>query len=205
MLSSPRCVYTAPSLQWLDRWVAAILIPIAVWIAISGLDDLFITLAGLATAHRRFPWPSDVEVRALKQRPIAVYVPLWHEHAVIGPMLEHNLEAIQYQNYQFFVGVYPNDAPTVSAVSEQASRDPRVHVAMCPHEGPTSKGDCLNWIYQHMRGYEALHSMRFRIVVMHDAEDLVHPESLGLINWYSRRYAMVQVPVLPLPLSLIHI
>ena len=41
--------------------------------------------------------------------------------------------------------------------------------------------------------------MRFRIVVMHDAEDLIHPDSLRLINWFSRRYAMVQVPVLPLP------
>jgi adsorption protein B len=28
---------------------------------------------------------------------------------------------------------------------------------------------------------------------------LVHPESLRLVNWFSRDYAMVQVPVLPLP------
>ena len=69
----------------------------------------------------------------------------------------------------------------------------------CPHDGPTSKGDCLNWIYQRMKDHEARHRMRFRIVVLHDAEDLIHPESLRLINWFSRRYAMVQVPVLPLP------
>src|SRR5437762_1060417 len=50
-----------------------------------------------------------------------------------------------------------------------------------------------------MKDYEARHDMRFRIVVMHDAEDLIEPESLRLINWFSRRYAMVQVPVLPLP------
>ena len=68
-----------------------------------------------------------------------------------------------------------------------------------PHDGPTSKGDCLNWIYQRMKDYEARHRMRFRIVVLHDAEDLIHPESLRVINWFSRRYAMVQVPVLPLP------
>ena len=113
-------------------------------------------------------------------------------------MLEHNVGAIKYRNYHFFIGVYPNDAPTIRAVTEQARRHPRIHVATCPHDGPTSKGDCLNWIYQRMKDYEARHNMRFRIVMMHDAEDLIHPESLRLINWFSRRYAMVQVPVLPL-------
>ena len=44
--------------------------------------------------------------------------------------------------------------------------------------------------------------MRFDIVVTHDAEDLIHPESLRLINWFSREYEMVQMPVLPLPTGL---
>jgi adsorption protein B len=186
----------------LDHWVAAFLVPLAVWIAISGLDDLFITLVGFATCRVRFPWPSDADAYGAAERPIAVFVPLWREHAVIGRMLEHNLAAIQYRNYHFFVGVYPNDVLTTCAVAEQARRHPRVHIATCPHDGPTSKGDCLNWIYQRMKDHEARHDMRFRIVVMHDAEDLIHPESFRLINWFSRRYAMVQVPVLPLPTAL---
>jgi adsorption protein B len=186
----------------LDYWVAAFLVPVALWIAVSGLDDLFITLVGFATSRLRFPWPSDAEARRAPQRPIAVFVPLWHEQGVIGRMLEHNLAAIQYRNYHFFVGVYPNDRATLRAVAAVARRHPRVHVAICPHDGPTSKGDCLNWIYQRMREYEARRNMRFRIVVTHDAEDLIHPESLRLINWFSRRYAMVQVPVLPLPTGL---
>ena len=182
--------------------MAAILVPVAIWIAISGLDDLFITLVGFAASRVRFPWPSDADVRRAAERPIAVFVPLWHEQAVIGRMLEHNLAAIRYRNYHFFVGVYPNDGPTIRAVTEQAQRHPRVHIATCPHDGPTSKADCLNWIYQRMKDHEARHGMRFRIVVMHDAEDLIHPASLGLINWFSRRYAMVQVPVLPLATGL---
>ena len=121
---------------------------------ISGLDDLFITLVGFATCRIRFPWPSDAAVRRAGERPIAVFVPLWREHAVIGRMLEHNLAAIQYRNYHFFVGVYPNDTPTIRAVAEQARRHPRVHIATCPHDGPTSKGDCLNWIYQRMKDHE---------------------------------------------------
>jgi adsorption protein B len=186
----------------LDYWVAAFLVPLAVWIVISGLDDLFITLVGFATCRLRFPWPSAAAARHKPERLLAVFVPLWREHAVIGRMLEHNLAAIQYQNYHFFVGVYPNDTATVRAVTEQASRHPRVHIAMCPHDGPTSKGDCLNWIYQRMKEHEARHRRRFRVVVLHDAEDLIHPESLRLINWFSRRYAMVQIPVLPLATGL---
>jgi adsorption protein B len=71
-------------------------------------------------------------------------------------------------------------------------------VAVCPHDGPTSKGDCLNWTYQAMLEYEHRRGVDFEIIMTHDAEDLVHPESLLLINWFSRDYEMVQIPVLPL-------
>ncbi len=176
--------------------------PVAVWILISGLDDLFITLVGFATCRISFPWPTDAALRRAGERPIAVFVPLWREHAVIGRMLEHNVAALRYRNYHFFVGVYPNDLPTIRAVAQQARKHSAVHMVTCPHNGPTSKGDCLNWIYQRMKDHEARHRIRFRIVVLHDAEDLIHPESLRLINWFSRHYAMVQVPVLPLPTGL---
>lgn len=126
-------------------------------------------------------------------------MPLWREHDVISRMLAHNLAAIRYRNYDIFVGCYPNDTPTLQAVQEQTRRYRNVHIAICPNDGPTSKGDCLNAIYRRMREYEGRHRTRFRIVVMHDAEDLIHPDSLGLINYYSRRFAMVQIPVLPLP------
>ena len=75
----------------------------------------------------------------------------------------------------------------------------RVHVVVVPHEGPTSKGDCLNWAYRGMEKHESLHGFRYDVVMTHDAEDLVEPESLRLVNWFSRGYAMVQVPVLALP------
>ena len=89
-------------------------------------------------------------------------------------MLEHNLAEIAYSNYDVFVGVYPNDLPTVRAVSKQSRRHPRIHVATCPHNGPTSKGDCLNWIYRRMQEFEEQHRVRFEIVITHDAEDMIH-------------------------------
>jgi len=120
----------------------------------------------------------------------------------IGKILRHNLAAILYGNYDFFVGVYPNDALTLQAVDRVARGDTRVHLALCPHNGPTSKGDCLNSIYGSMAAYEQQHGIRFEFVVIHDAEDLVHPQALRLINWFSRDYQMVQVPVLPLATGL---
>jgi adsorption protein B len=183
---------------WLDRWVVACLVPLAIWILTSGLDDLFISLVYL-TGGKKFQWPTDPQLDQAPERRIAILVPLWREHNVIGQMLEHNLSAIRYQNYDVFVGCYPNDEPTVRAVTEAAARHARVHLVVCPHDGPTSKGDCLNWIYRGIEQYEAGNEFRFEVIITHDAEDLIHPESLRLINWYSPAYDMVQVPVLPLP------
>ena len=182
----------------LDQWVVACLVPVAAWILVSGLDDLFITLMYAVARLRRFHWPAESDLRGKPQRPIAIFVPLWHEAAVIGQMLERNLAAIRYCNYRIFVGVYPNDRATIRTVAAAARRNRRVHMAILPHDGPTSKGDCLNWIWRRMQEYEARHGMRFRVVMTHDAEDVIHPESLRVINWFSRRFAMVQIPVLPL-------
>ena len=184
---------------WLEAWVAACLVALAVWILISGLDDLFIDAVFLRLLHRPFSWPDETGLAAVSQRRIAILIPLWQEQGVIGPMLRHNLSVIRYANYHFFVGVYPNDWHTARAVQEIAAEDPRVHIAVCPTPGPTSKADCLNHAYQRMVEYESRGTTHFEIVMTHDAEDLIHPESLRLVNWFSRDYEMVQVPVLPLP------
>lgn len=184
--------------MWLDPWVAACLVPLAVWILVSGLDDLWITLVFLFHQRKRFPWPSEAELAGAYQRRIAILLPLWREHDVITKMLEHNLAVIRYANYDFFVGVYPNDWHTARVVQKVARADPRVHVAICPDLGPTSKADCLNHAYHGMSEYEGRHGVHYDIIITHDAEDLIHPESLRLINWFSRDYEMVQVPVLPL-------
>jgi len=179
--------------------VVTCLVPLALWILISGLDDLFISLAFALTRRQPFPWPAESDLDQAPERRIAILVPLWREHRVIGQMLEHNLAAIRYSAYDIFVGVYPNDDATARVVEEAARSHPRVHLVVGPHDGPTSKGDCLNWVYRGVGRHEALHGIHYDIVMTHDAEDLAHPDSLRLVNWFSRDYAMVQVPVLPLP------
>lgn len=185
-----------------DWWVVACLAALAGWILISGLDDLFISLVWCFTAKQRFPWPAEDELRRVREKRTALFVPLWHEDAVIQQMLDHNLETIRYTSFDVFVGVYPNDNSTRQAVRKAARKHPNIHLAEVPHAGPTSKADCLNAIARSMEEYESREDVVFETIVMHDAEDVIHPESLRLINWFLRDHQMVQVPVLALPTGL---
>ncbi|MGD0015723.1 MAG: glycosyl transferase family protein [Bryobacteraceae bacterium] len=188
----------------IDRIVAACLPALAVWLVFSGLDDLFVDFLGLLSVLRRRKGAEHDGVGGApaSEPPIAIFLPLWHEDRVIASMLEHNLAAIRYGNYCVFAGGYPNDRPTLEAIQEVQRRFPNVRLALCPHGGPTSKADCLNWIYQRMLDYERRHGTRFVIVVVHDAEDVVDPGELSVMARYARKYGMVQVPVLPLPTPL---
>jgi bacteriophage N4 adsorption protein B len=171
---------------------------LAILILFSGLDDLIPAVVCLWHAFRVQEQPDCLPESELERR-IAIFVPCWNESAVIADMVRHNVAAIRYQNYDFFLGVYPNDGPTVEVAQGLAAKLKNVHIAECAHPGPTSKADCLNWIYRRMREYEQTADAYFDTVVIHDAEDLIHPAALALINRERRRYDMVQVPVLPLP------
>ncbi len=189
----------------LDGVVLGVLTPLAVAILISGLDDLLIDAAWAAVwirgkfqpEARMFP-PGPRQLDAAPQRTIAILVPLWHEHEVIAQMLEHNLASVRYSGYHFFVGAYPNDDLTQDAVRSVADRFENVHLALCPHDGPTSKADCLNWIYQRLILHEEQTGAHFDIVMTHDAEDMIHPEELRWINYYAARFDFIQTPVLAL-------
>ncbi len=179
---------------------------LATWVLLSNLDDLFLDLACLyrwciteLLGRRPVRIPTEADLAAAPQKRIAIFLPLWHEHEVIRTMVEHNLAAHRYGHADFFAGVYPNDERTLGAARELEARFRNVYVSVCPHDGPTSKADNLNWIFQRMLAYEAEHETRFEIVVTHDAEDLIHPEALRWLNYYCGQYDMVQVPVLPLP------
>ncbi len=184
----------------LDRWVLGAVVPLAFYVIASGIDDLFVTCVMLPRWLRS--WVNkkpEPDFAPLPEKRIAIVLPLWQEADVITGMVEHNVAAIDYSNYVIFAGVYANDRPTMRAVRALEVKFARFHVAVCPHGGPTSKADCLNWIYQRLLLYEEEHDVRFDILVTHDAEDLIHPESLRRLNYFLDEYDMVQVPVLALP------
>jgi bacteriophage N4 adsorption protein B len=192
--------------QTLDHWIAVLLAPLAVWVFLNGIDDLFMAIAGLCSrlqerfsAHPGHRIPTDAEIDAVPPRPMAVFVALWREHRVIQKMIDNNVTRLRYPHCDFFLGVYPNDAPTIAAVRQVVARYPNVHLSMSPHDGPTSKADNLNWIYQRMLLYEQERNVRFEMILTHDAEDLIDPDALRWINYFAQWYDMVQIPVLALP------
>ncbi len=173
---------------------------LATVLCLSGIDDLIPSL--ICFWHIAIKKTPDRSIYAAdeisEERRIAIFVPCWKESEVIGEMVRHNLAAIRYRNYDFFLGVYPNDKATMDVATMLARTFRNVHVAACPHPGPTSKADCLNWVYQRMVLFEEQNGTYFDTVTLHDAEDLIHPEALAVINRERVRNAMVQVPVLPL-------
>lgn len=188
-----------------DIAIASILGPVAVWVLLSGLDDLFVDIVAAMAALRNRGGktrPSRREILAHEQKPIAILVPLWQESSVIARMVQQNRASILYRNYHFFIGAYPNDEPTLREIRKLEARFDNVHLAICPHDGPTSKADCLNWIFQNLLAFERASWLRFEILMTHDAEDVIHSDSLHWVNYYADEYQMIQVPVLPIPTPL---
>jgi adsorption protein B len=183
-----------------------LLIFVAVVFLISGLDDLLIDLAYAVRSlwRRWFVMPhhqplTEARLREHPEQPIAVLVPAWDESAVIRPMLINLLGRLEYQHLHLFVGTYPNDPATIREVELVRERHPNVHRISTPHDGPTCKADCLNWVYQGIRLFEREQGLRFAIFVMQDCEDVIHPLAYKLLNLLIPRKDMVQLPVLSLP------
>jgi adsorption protein B len=172
---------------------------------VSGLDDFFIDAFYLLRSlyrrlfvTRRYPPLTEEHLRLPQEKPIAILVPAWDEAAVIRPMLLNAIRTLDYSRHHFFVGTYPNDPDTAREVDAVAELYENVHRITGPKDGPTSKADCLNSVYRGVLSHEEAGRERFEILVLHDAEDVVHPLSLKLFNYLIPRKDMVQLPVFAL-------
>jgi adsorption protein B len=175
----------------------------AIWFLIGGIDDLMVDLVFAIRALRDWGrgWlfgPVRCERLPATVAPgrLAVFVAAWDEAAVIGAMLDSALRRFDHPDYRLYVGTYPNDPATIAAVSEVAQRDPRVRLVIGTREGPTTKADCLNTLWRAMLRDEI--DGPITGVVLHDAEDLVHPLELRLFADRLTRFDAVQIPVVPL-------
>ncbi|QIK96895.1 glycosyl transferase family protein [Sphingomonas sp. HDW15A] len=169
------------------------------------LDDLAVDLiyfgrrlwrsATVFSRHRR----ADADRLTKPRRPgqMALFVPALDEGTVAADMVRATTERWDASDFRIFVGVYPNDAATLAAMSRIA--DPRVEVIVLPHSEPTTKADCLNQLYDALVATECRESWTAKAVILHDSEDLVHPLELSLFDALVERAALVQLPVLPLP------
>jgi adsorption protein B len=179
--------------------------PLGAAILLNQLDELFIDVNYVARGlhrHDRRMLSRDL-LRRVPPKRIAVLLPAWREEDVIEQMLEHNVARIDYPpgQYVFFCGTYRNDLATQARVDRVAARGRPVRKVVVPHDGPTSKADCLNWIYQGIVLHERQSGFRFEILLMHDAEDVIHPLSLRLYSQLIPAHEFVQTPVFSLSLD----
>jgi len=173
---------------------------------ISGLDDFFFDSYFLVFLFRNRKQP-HITLKELKLAPeqwIALMVPAWQEGGVVNKMAEYAARVVLYEKYDIFIGVYPNDPETIRCVDELCAVSPRIHKVVVPHPGPTSKADCLNWIYRGMRLQEIPGVKEYKVIAIHDSEDVIHPLVLKVYNYFVPRvYDMGQVPVFALELPVL--
>lgn len=178
-----------------------------VGLLIGGIDDLLLDMIygarrlwRAATVYRRHPrMTSDRLPPSRRPGTMAVFIPAWDESNVIGAMLRQSLARWARDDAHVFVGVYPNDAATIVAVASVAAAHPgRLTMVINPLPGPTTKADCLNALWRALLRWETERGASAKAVVLHDAEDLVHPDALHVMSAMIDRFALVQLPVLPL-------
>ena len=189
----------------LGRAAAELALFAGVGFLLFALNDLVVDIIYFArsfwrtlTVYTRYP---RAFASALPENPapgfLAMFVPAWDESAVIAAMLRATVSRIDYSNYRVFVGYYRNDPATAAAIA--AVGDERIEAVEVDRDGPTTKADCLNHLYDALVAHEAATGCSATAVVLHDAEDVIHPLEFKLFDRLIHRAAVIQLPVLPLP------
>lgn len=175
----------AGSLVFLDLVLRESMLFAAIGFLVGGLDDLAIDVAYLwvrVTRRGRHMPPTLASYAPAVPRRLAVFVAAWEEAAVIGAMLRASLARFDHPDYRLYVGTYPNDRATIDAVAEVAAVDVRVRLVVGMNDGPTTKADCLNTLWCTLCRDEERDGIRVAAVILHDAEDVVHPGELRVFD-----------------------
>jgi adsorption protein B len=188
----------------ISRFAAELALFAGVGFLIFAVNDLLVDLIYFArrlwrglTVYRRHQ-RAYASYFVFKEDPrfIAILVPAWDEASVIASMLKATIQRLDYPNYRIFIGHYRNDPATAAAIASVA--DPRVEAVEVGADGPTTKADCLNHLYDALVEYELGNDCEAKAVVLHDAEDVVHRYELRIFDGLIDRAAVIQLPVLPL-------
>lgn len=184
------------------RWLQYVAIIVACILLVSGIDDLFVDacywvrqVKRKLTAKRRHRPLKASQLRDRPEQHIAIMIPTWLEDDVIASILENMVKALDYQAYTIFVGTYRNDTATIAQIERLRERYKQIVRVEVPHDGPTCKADCLNWIVRAIFAHEAQHGISFAGVVLHGCEDILHPLELQFLNYLLPRKDVIQLPV----------
>lgn len=170
----------------------------SVWFAVFAIDELLMDLVWLwlrlsgRTRPQRLRTVPDGELAGVA----AVLVPAWSEAHVIGAMIARAFAVWPQRNLRIYVGCYRNDCETLAALIGSGA-DERLRIVVHDREGSTTKADCLNRLYRAVLVDEARLGHKVRAVILHDAEDMVHPAALYLMDRALDEADFVQIPVRP--------
>jgi len=190
-------------LEWLAVAEHELLLFAGAFFLLGALDEFAVDLvyAWLRLTGRARTW--TIERQALRSRtlagPAALLIPTWREERVIEHTIAHALAVWPYPELRIYAGCYCNDSATLEAIMRGAGGDPRVRVVVHGRAGPTTKADCLNRLYAALEHDERRYGAEFRLVLLHDAEDMVDPAALALMDRAIEEAEFVQLPVLPEP------
>tara|TARA_A100001391_G_scaffold66729_3_gene42452 strand:+ start:37052 stop:38485 length:1434 start_codon:yes stop_codon:yes gene_type:complete len=192
-----------PVAEWLALVQYELLLFAGVFFLIGSIDELAIDLIYFVKRWRGELRTLTMETHNLPSRKLSglavVMIPAWREEKVIAHTVTHALSAWPHDDLRIYVGCYANDPDTLEAAMRGARGDPRLRIVVHAKEGPTSKADCLNRIYAAMAHDEMRTGRVARMVILHDAEDMVDPSALPLLDRAIERAEFVQLPVLPMP------
>jgi len=168
---------------------------------LTGIDD---TIWNIITLTKRLRVRNrHLDLRELDSVPpklFAVVIAAWHEDNVLGDVIDNFLASTHYPKsmYHVFLGVYPNDEPTIAEARALSARHGNVHAVINPVPGPTSKAQNINYVITQIKEYEKERGWHFTSFTIHDAEDVVHPYELKVTNYLLESRGALQFPVFPL-------
>ncbi len=165
---------------------------------LGAFDDLFMDIVHWGKRLRPLKISSDQWkiLRRFPEKRLAIMIPAWQESSVLEAMVKTNLRRIRYQNYKWFIGVYPNDPDTLRIAADLQSKYPeKVEVVITDRGGPTSKAHCLNHIFRKIEGSGYCPDF----LAIHDAEDVIHPDAFTAVSASGKDHDFIQFPIFSLP------
>lgn len=182
-----------------------LLLVASIFFVIGAADDLIFDCLWIGYVMKRkfFVYTKHSRIHAEllpppeSEEPMAIFVPAWSEAPVIGTMLRRCLAQWDSKNFRIYVGCYPNDDQTVAAVASAVGDSENARLIICHRDGPTTKADCLNRLWVALCHDELTENFKFKAIILHDAEDLVHAKALDIFGHLAERATLIQIPVIP--------
>lgn len=197
----------ASLIQLTDLILIELLLFSAFWFLIGALDDFLIDIIWIIRrTYRKLKYYRHGKAMTVCELPdanhngrLAIFIPTWQESAVIGDTLSYITQAWRGDiAHIVYVGCYPNDKDSIIKVQQAATANANIRVVICDRDGPTTKADCLNNLWAAMVKDELSHGYKNKAVILHDAEDMVHPDELKIYHILTERNDAVQIPVIPI-------